>query len=107
MVMQGSVTVHAESFEQDLKSLEPTYAGIRAAVAGLEEFLRLDYSQPEIQVDPETAPRVYAIKLDYPPAGAAGRSLFLVTYHATDPNPSPNTPYRTFTLLTIGERHPH
>ncbi len=107
MAILGSVTVHAESFEQDLKKLEPTYPGIRAAVAELEEFLRLDYSQPEIQVDPEAAPRVYAIKLDYPPAGAAGRSLFLITYHATDPKPSPKTPYRTFTFLTIGEPHAH
>jgi hypothetical protein len=47
---------------------------------------------------------VYLHRLDYPPHGSAGQGLFIVTFHATRIAPAPNTHYRTFTFLTIGER---
>lgn len=100
----GSVVNRAETFDTHLEALQGEYPAIDKEVQDLEELLRLDYVLPEIKVDPESALNVYAIKLDYRPLGAAGRSRFLVTYHATDPEPSPNTPYRTFTMLTITER---
>lgn len=99
----GSVSSRADSFNSDLDQLRPEYPLIDECVEELEEFLKLDYVIPEILVDRDT-PNVYATKLDYPPLGSAGKSLFLVTYHATDPNPSPRTPYRTFTFLSITER---
>ena len=99
--MRGSVVDRSESFVTDLTNLRSKYPDVEQEVQELEAFLRLDYVQPEIPVDPESFPNVYAIKHDYRPMGAAGRSRFLITYHATDPSPSPATPYRTFTLLTI------
>ena len=102
--MRGSVVERAPTFEADVAGLRDEYPAIDGPVNDLDEFLRLDYDLPEITVDPSAAPNVYAVKLDYPPQGAGGRSRFLVTYHATDAQPSPVTPYRTFTLLTITER---
>ena len=102
--MQGSVAHRAETFDANLKALQDEYPALDEEVQDLEEFLRLDYVIPEIRVDPESVSNVYVIKLDYRPLGAAGRSRFLVTYHATDPTPLPITPYRTFTMLTITER---
>ena len=102
--MRGSVAHRAETFNADLKALQGKYPAVDEEVQNLEEFLKLDYVVPEIRVDPESAPNVYSIKLDYRLLGAAGRSRFLVIYHATDPEPSPQTPYRTFTMLTITER---
>ena len=103
--MRGSVVDRSESFVTDLTNLQSKYPDVEKEVQELEAFLRLDYVQPEIPVDPESFPNVYAIKHDYRPMGAAGRSRFLVTYHATDPTPSsPGTPYRTFTLLIITEK---
>ena len=104
MAIYGSVVGRAPSFDADLKKLVPPYPEIEAAIDELEEFLKLDYIIPEIAVDSEKMPRVYAVRLDYPPMKAGGRSRFLVTYHATDPDPSMRTPYRSFTLLTINER---
>jgi len=106
MAILASVTKETDAFAADLQALEVTYPKLRECVAELEEFLRLDYALPEIEVDRAFAPRVYAIKLDYPPSGAAGRSQFLVIYHATEPTPSPKTPYRTFTMLRIADLHP-
>ena len=100
--MRVSVVDRAESFAADLRSLWSKYSDVEKEVQELETFLQLGYVQPEISI--ESFPNVYAIKHDYRPMGAAGRSRFLVTYHATDPTPSPSTPYRTFTLLTITEK---
>src|SRR3989442_8364743 len=95
----------AESFRRDVETLRPKYAEIDAAIELLTDALRLG-GLPDIPVDAGT-PRVYGIAADYPAKGSAGRGVFLVTYHATDPVP-PNMrkPFRTFTLLTITERHP-
>ena len=45
---------------------------------------------------------VYAILVDYPPLGAEGRSLFVLTYHVAvhSGNPMQVAP-RTYTLLTL------
>jgi len=103
--MQGSSVGHKGAFDSDLSKLSARYAKLKDVVRDLEELLKLD-SLPEIPVDPSSSPGVYATKLDYPPMGASGRQKFLVTYHATKPKPSPITPYRTITLLTITELRP-
>jgi len=103
MAMLASISGRLTSFDADLENLKQSYPEIEAVVADLEEFLKLDYTIPEIAVDPENMPLVYAVKLDYPPMKAGGRSRFLVIYHATDAKPSMITPFRTFTLLAIRE----
>jgi hypothetical protein len=55
-------------------------------------------------VDEVNYPGVYAVRMDYPPKGAAGRGQFLVTYHATERQPSMVHPYWTITFLTIQDR---
>ena len=102
--MLGSVVNRADIFKANIDCLRDNYPSLEEEVGHLEEFLTLGYIFPEIKIDTKSAPNVYAVRHDYRPLGAAGRSRFLVTYHATDPNPSPTTPYRTFTLLTITER---
>jgi len=104
MAIRGSVAIRTETFKAQLDGLKEEYPQIEDPIAELEEFLCLDYDLPEIRVDPDSAPNVYAIKVDYPPKGSEGRSRFLVTYHGTDPKPSLRDPYRTITLLTITER---
>ena len=65
--MRGSVVHRAPTFDAHLEVLRDDYPEIDEAVVDLEEFLQLDYAQPEIKVVPDAAPYVYAIKLDYPP----------------------------------------
>jgi hypothetical protein len=82
-------------------ALRVDYPHIDAAIDDLYDTLRLDYDLPEIPVDREKWPDVYAIRWDYPPLGAEGRGIFVVTYHATRADPSPVEPYRRFTLIDI------
>lgn len=102
--MRAPEVVQDESFKTDLAALRETFPEIEDVVAELAEVLQLGYQLPEIPVDENSAPQVYAQLLDYPPKGVSGLQQFLVTYHATDPEPSPRTPLRTFTLLTIADR---
>ena len=104
MPIRGSKIVLAPSFESDLDGLHGNYPEVDAAVKTLTGVLILDYDLPEMPVD--VGDHVYAILLDYPPAGADGLQQFRVVYHATDPEPSWTTPYRTFTLLMITDRNP-
>ncbi len=104
MPIRGSVVNRSPTFEASLEGIRNDFPLVDLAVKDLEEFLKLDYILPEIRISADSTPNVYAINLDYPPEGAAGRSRFMVTYHATDANPSPVSPYRTFTMLTITER---
>jgi len=103
--MQGTAVGHQSAFDVDLSKLATKYPALKDVVKELEQVLKLD-SLPEIPVDSSTFPGVYAAKLDYPPMGASGRQKFLVTYHATQPTPSPIAPYRKITLLTITELRP-
>jgi hypothetical protein len=66
--------------------------------------LNLSYAIPQIAVTTAT-PNAFTIRLDYPPQGEAGLGRFLVLYHATEPRPSMNLPYRTYTLIGIRERN--
>jgi hypothetical protein len=102
--MRGSEVVRDSSFEDDLAALRGMYPEIDRVVSELVDVLLLDYDLPEIPVEVKTLQQVYAVLLDYPPLGPSGPQRFLVTYHATDPTPSPQTPYRTYTLLRITER---
>ncbi len=102
--MRASTVTEDASFVEEKHALCAKYPEINVVVDELKEALRLDYAVPEFPVDPEKLPGVYAIRLDYPPLGSAGRGRFLVTYHATDASPSMTIPYRRFTLLTIQER---
>jgi|SRR5579859_7279661 len=106
---RGAAVKASKTFEADRKALAEKYPDLEHVLTELADLLMLGYDLPEIPVDRETDPRVYAIRLDYPPMGSAGRGAFLVTYHATDPKPnlSMTEPYRVFTLLTITERPSH
>ena len=104
MPIRGSKIVLDPSFQSDLNELRGDYPEVDAAVKDLTDVLVLDYDLPEMPVD--VGDHVYAILLDYPPEGPEGLQQFRVVYHATDPEPSWTTPYRTFTLLTITDRNP-
>ena len=104
--VRASQCVREAQFVTDLRALQSKYPKVDAAIDEFCETLVLDYELPRMLVSPKTLPNVYAHRIDYPPLGEAGLGRFLVTYHATDPAPSPKTPYRTFTLLTISERNP-
>jgi len=101
--MRGSEVVQDSLFKDDLTVLRREFPEIDRVVADFTEVLLLDYDLPEIPVDPAT-PRVYTHLVDYPPRAASGLQQFIVIYHATDPDPSPRQPYRTFTLLAIADR---
>ncbi len=102
--MRACTVTEDASFLAEKGALCAKYPAINTAVEDLKEALQLDYAVPEFPVDPDGLPGVYAIRLDYPPLGSAGRGRFLITYHATDPAPSMTNPYRRFTLLTVTER---
>ena len=101
--MRAPEVVQASSFTADLDALRPRFPEIDAVVADLRELLTLGYSLPHLLVDHEEIPGVYVTKLDYPPHGAAGLGVFLVTYHQTDTTPSMRTALYQCTLLTITE----
>lgn len=102
MPIRGSTVEHATTFKDDLARLRPKYPEIDDVVDEFSTVLRIGGEWPEIPID--DIPEVYVRLLDYPPLRNMGLQRFRVTYHATDPDPSPTTPYRSFTLLTISER---
>ena len=103
--LRGAAVKREPPFDQQVAALKAKYPDIDKALTELEDFLRLGYSIPHMPVIPPTK-NTYAVTMDYPPKGAAGRRLFLVTYHATEPvTPTMQVPSRVFTLLTIRELH--
>jgi len=100
--MRGTVVKRSLPFISQLDQLLVDFPILERQIEELEDALRLDYDLNEFPID--AGLRVYAIRVDYPPHGSAGRGRFLVTYHATDPEPSMHQPYRTVTLLTIADR---
>lgn len=86
-----------------MADLQGRYPEIDAAVRAFSDALEMDYVLPLFLVSGGTV-GVYLHRVDYPPHGSAGLGKFIVTFHATEPRPSPGTPFRTFTLLTINER---
>jgi hypothetical protein len=103
MPIRASTVEKDPSFGSDLDQLRGKYPEVDGAVQDLIEILVLGYDLPEM---PTGIAQVYARIVDYPARGADGLQQFLITYHATDPQPSWTNPYRTFTLLTITDRKP-
>jgi hypothetical protein len=105
MAMRASVVQQSPPFVADLTTLRVAYPAIDDAIDEVTEPLRLGYQLPLDRV-PGTAKGIYALRVDYPPLGGAGRGVLVMTFHMTEPHPSAVSPYQTFTLLTLSERKP-
>ena len=100
--MRAAAVQNDPQFDQDLTGLRAKYPEIDDVIDELRGLLVMDYDLPEVLVDPASLPGAYAVKLDYPPRGAAGRGVLLLTYHGSDWVSNPmNSPVRTYTLLTL------
>ena len=101
--MRAPVVVRDETFKKDLAKLLTKYPELDKAIQENEYLLGLNYPLPHMPAD-TSSPKVYAVRIDYPPMGSRGIGRFLMTYHATDLTPHMQIPLQTFTLLTIAER---
>ena len=101
--MRAPEVKQSPSFAADLDQLRDRFPEIDAVIVDLRELLILGYYLPQILIDSESLPGVYAVKLDYPPHGPEGLGAFLVIYHKTEPTPSMVAPLYQCTLLTITE----
>ena len=99
--IRSPVLNRIDHFTESLAALSSEYPQIEETIKELEELIRCDFLLPEIPVSATEIPNVYAIRMDYPPLGERGIGHFLITYHATQPTPSPALPYYTITMLTI------
>ncbi len=104
MPIAASSTEESSVFAAAAEDLQKAYPEVREEIDKLQELLRCGYVLPQIPIQPDTFPNVYAVRMDYPPLGERGVALFLVTYHATSPAPSLTVPYQTITMLTIQKR---
>jgi hypothetical protein len=103
MAMRGSRVTEAPSFVAGVKTLSDRYPAIREAIEDFKLVLKqLDSRLPMQKVSDMTA-RVYSQKMDYAALGSGGRGRFIVVLHATEPNPSMQHHFQTFTLLAIYE----
>ena len=94
-----------DSFDGCVDALRASYPEIDSVIADFIAVLKQRYPLKHVPVQPDDFPNFYARRLDYEPAGAAGRGRFLVTYHVTPPLYSPNHPISWVTLILIVE-HP-
>lgn len=100
MLLRADDVVQSEAFAIDVETLRVEYGEIDRVVRSLSDTLILNVPHRPVKV----AKRVFAIKADYPPHGASGRGIFLVTYHhdgGVAQSGTVNHPGRQYTLLTI------
>jgi hypothetical protein len=101
--MRAPKFYYTATWDVGVAALRLRYPAIEYAIEDFQYALVLDYGLPEVPVDPDR-PDVYAMRIDYPPLGAAGRQRFLVTYLSTEFKPPVGLPYREITMLRIDER---
>ncbi len=100
--MWASTVTLSEPFVADVESLRADFPDIDECVEDFGNVLRTYWTITHFPVDTDSLPNVFAEKIDYPPHGAEGAGLFLVTYHAADGNANPmQGPTRRFTLLSL------
>ena len=102
MPIRSSEVSRNTEFETDLNKLREKYQAIDEIIEEFAELLKCGFDLPEIPVSPAT-PHVYVQRLDYPAHGSQGAGVLRVVYFASEPSPSPATPYQAIELLVINE----
>ena len=99
MLRRADDVVPSEAFKLDVETLRAGYPEIDRVIRALSDTLILNVPHRPVKI----GKNVFAIKADYPPLGASGRGIFLVTYHHSGGAPQSGymTPGRVYTLLTI------
>lgn len=83
MAVRARINVKAsEPYKDSLRLLAESYPDVRQYAVETEDALRLGYPLPQMPVDTQRFPGVFAIMIDYPPLGSAGRCMFCATYLA-------------------------
>ena len=103
MAAMWATTVEQEaSFVDHLNRLRKDYPKIDEPIDEFIDRLRTYFTLPNIPVDPDSHPNIFADKLDYPPLGSEGAGCFLVTYYASPVAENPmQGPVRRYRLISI------